>query len=141
MKKQIIIIAGLVSVIMTPPASAVTQCLPLDMDNCEINQTPSEYATTWKVDCGEFLYGIAACSPTPAYMGITSTIEMPSDTESEYLFCFCRIMSPIKMRSWALANTTVENAICHRDCARKCAESFLLSDSYLRKAFEDNFLR
>ena len=37
MKKQIIIIAGLVSVIMTPPASAVTQCLPLDMDNCEVN--------------------------------------------------------------------------------------------------------
>ena len=140
MKKQIII-AGLVSVIMTPPASAVTQCLPLDMDNCEISQTPSEYATTWKVYCGEPLYGIAACSPTPAYMGITSTIEMPSDTESEYLSCFCRIMSPIRMQSWATANATVENAICHRDCARMCAESFLLSYSYLRQAFEDNFLR
>ena len=141
MKKQIIIIAGLVSVIMAPPASAVTQCLPLDMDNCEISQTPSEYATTWEVYCGEPLYGIAACSPTNAYLGKTSTIEMPSDTESEYLSCFCRIMSPIKMRSWAVANTTVENAICHRDCARMCAESFLLSYSYLRKAFEDNFLR
>ena len=140
MKKQIII-AGLVSVIMTPPASAVTQCLPLDMDNCEISQTPSEYATTWEVDCGEPLYGIAACSPTNAYLGKTSTIEMPSDTESESLKCFCRIMSPIMMRSWAVANATVENAICHRDCARMCAESFLLSYSYLRKAFEDNFLR
>ena len=41
----------------------------------------------------------------------------------------------------AVANTTVENSICHRDCARMCAESFLLSYSYLRKAFEDNFLR
>ena len=141
MKKQIIIIAGLVSVIMTPPASAVTQCLPLNMDNCEIYQTPSEYATTWNVSCGEYLFVIAACSPTSAYLGTTTTIEMPSDTESEYLICYCRIVSPIIMTSWATADLTVENPICHRDCARMCAETFLDSSSYLRQAFERKFLR
>ena len=127
MKKQIIIIAGLVSVIMTPPASAVTKCVALNSSTtCTSDDTQYRGHTDWAATCttngvSTPISGIGICSSTEgASRHATATELDTSSTIANNKYCWCKMTSPAVSR-WVFYGSTASAGVCARRCAYVCA--------------------
>ena len=140
MKKQIIIIAGLVSVIMTPPASAVTKCVALNSNTTctSSSSTQYQYHTDWAATCttngvSTPISGIGICSSTDGgSMGATATELDTSSTVDENLNCWCKMTSPAVSR-WVSNLSHSSAGDCARFCAYHCA-FYVQGDASVRSA-------
>ena len=138
MKKQIIIIAGLVSVIMTPPASAVTKCVALNGSDTRCTTAPAqyEYHTDWAATCttngvSTPISGIGICSSTQGSGLQTATELDTSSNTDENKHCWCKMTSPA-VSPWVFAYTPTDAAACFQLCARRCSDE--LRKAALRRA-------
>ena len=144
MKKQIIIIAGLVSVIMTPPALAVTKCVALNSSTTCTSNYDSYYSKTdWAATCttngvSTPISGIGICSSTDSgSIGATATELDVSPTADENMHCWCKMTSPAVSR-WVypqLWSATVTASDCHFMCAYSCAANVKTDASFLSVLF------
>ena len=143
MKKQIII-AGLVSVIMTPPASAVTKCVALNSSTtCTSNYDSYYNKTDWAATCTTNgvitpISGIGICSSTSGdSIGQTATELDTSFPEDENMHCWCKMTSPAVSR-WVfpqLWSATVSANECSLLCAYSCAANVLTDASFMLAMF------
>ena len=128
MKKQIIIIAGLVSVIMTPPASAVTKCVALNSSSttCTSDFLQYEYHIDWAATCttngvSTPISGIGICSGTQGASQYATATELDTFlTSDDNRYCWCRMISPAVSR-WVFYGSTASAGVCDRRCAYICA--------------------
>ncbi len=127
MKKQIIIIAGLVSVIMTPPASAVTKCVALNSSTtCTSDDTQYRGHTDWAATCttngvSTPISGIGICSSTEGASRHATATELDmSSTVDENLNCWCKMTSPAVSR-WVFLVSSSSAGDCAMGCAFSCA--------------------
>ena len=124
MKKQIIIIAGLVSVIMTPPASAVTKCVALNSSTtCTSDFSQYEYHTDWAATCttngvSTPISGIGICSSTQGSGSQTATELDTSAISDDNEYCWCKMTSPAVSR-WVSSSYSLR--YCDQACALYCA--------------------
>ena len=128
MKKQIIIIAGLVSVIMTPPASAVTKCVALNSSSTTCTSDDTQYRghTDWAATCttngvSTPISGIGICSSTKGASRHATATELDmSSTVDENLNCWCKMTSPAVSR-WVSGGSSGSAGGCAQVCASFCA--------------------
>ena len=125
MKKQIII-AGLVSVIMTPPASAVTKCVALNSNTTCTYKNPGDNVADWTSTCttngvSTPISGIGICSSTEGgFKGATATELDISSTTSRNEYCWCKMTNPAVSR-WVSPNSYTPADVCAMQCAYLCA--------------------
>ena len=126
MKKQIIIIAGLVSVIMTPPALAVTKCVALNSSTTCTYEDPGENIADWTSTCttngiSTPIKGIGICSANAgSAVGATATELEMSSTADDNSNCWCKMTSPAVSR-WVFDELLTSAGLCARFCAHYCA--------------------
>ena len=128
MKKQIII-AGLVSVILAPPALAVTKCVALNSNStCTSNYNSYYNKTDWAATCttngvSTPISGIGICSSTKGASQYATATELDtSPTADENLNCWCKMTSPAVSR-WVFHTSNSSGGFCARLCAYYCAYS------------------
>ena len=128
MKKQIIIIAGLVSVIMTPPASAVTKCVALNSSSTTCTSDDTQYRghTDWAATCttngvSTPISGIGICSSTRGASQYATATELDTSlTSDNNKHCWCKMTSPAVSR-WGYIGPITSAGDCARGCAYYCA--------------------
>ena len=141
MKKQIIIIAGLVSVIMTPPASAVTKCVALNSSTtCTSDDTQYRGHTDWAATCttngvSTPISGIGICSSTEGASRHATATELDmSSTVDENLNCWCKMTSPAVSR-WVFLVSYTPADVCAMQCASTCASAVRNSAAFRSAMF------
>ena len=128
MKKQIIIIAGLVSVIMTPPASAVTKCVALN-SSTDCSTGGSGGSIDWYATCTTngktiSIEGIAACSDTQGtYGSVAKTLNL-SSTVNDNEYCWCKMTSPVVSSHWVFQESNSGASDCVQRCSTVCGLYF-----------------
>ena len=142
MKKQIIIIAGLVSVIMTPPASAVTKCVALNSSSTTCTSDDTQYRghTDWAATCttngvSTPISGIGICSSTEGASRHATATELDmSSTVDENLNCWCKMVSPA-VSSWVFLISLPSAGACAMGCAFSCAFNARIIPSFRSALF------
>ena len=140
MKKQIIIIAGLVSVIMTPPALAVTKCVALNSNTTCTYKNPGDNVAGWTSTCttngvNTPISGIGICSSTTGESyGETATELDISSTADNNTYCWCKMTSPAVSR-WVSPNSYTPADVCAMQCASTCASAVRNSAAFRSALF------
>ena len=139
MKKHIII-AGLVSVIMTPPALAVTKCVALNSNTTCTYEVPRENIADWTSTCttngvSTPIKGIGICSANAgSSTGATTTELEISSTAAENRICWCKMTSPAVSR-WVFNSSSPSAVGCARYCGHYCANNGWSRAAYLSAMF------
>ena len=144
MKKQIII-AGLVSVILAPPALAVTKCVALNSSTtCTSNYNSYYNKTDWAATCitngvSTPISGIGICSNTEE--STAGSLIYPTATEIDTSsiiydnrYCWCKMTSPAVSR-WVYNSSYSSADNCSESCTRNCAHSIHYTASFRSALF------
>ena len=128
MKKHLILVGVITTVLTTTGAHAVTKCVALNNSSttCTSNNTEYQYHTDWAATCttngvSTPISGIGICSSTDGgSTGATATELDTSSTADENLNCWCKMTSPAVSR-WVCDGSLTSAGNCARDCASNCA--------------------
>ena len=140
MKKHLILVGVITTVLTTTGAHAVTKCVALNSSSttCTSNGNSYRNKTDWASTCttnrvSTPISGIGICSSTDGgSMGATATELDTSSTAGGNKYCWCKMTSPAVSR-WVFAYSGTSADGCARVCAHYCADRVQLYDT-LRSA-------
>ena len=138
MKKHLILVGVITTVLTTTGAHAVTKCVALNSSSttCTSNGNSYRNKTDWASTCttnrvSTPISGIGICSSTDGgSMGATAT-ELSTSGDNKY--CWCKMTSPAVSSRWVFAYSGTSADGCARMCAHYCADRVQLYDT-LRSA-------
>ncbi|MBQ8293855.1 MAG: hypothetical protein IJX89_00515 [Alphaproteobacteria bacterium] len=104
--------------------SELKLCGVLDPDATTTKITPSINTINWSGQTGNTtVNGISHCGISTGSVGDSIFAVELSDTATENLYCWCRIMSPA-VSQWAYATTFATSTNCDTNCVTNCATKF-----------------
>ena len=128
MKKHLILVGVITTVLTTTGAHAVTKCVALNSSSttCTSNGNSYRNKTDWASTCttnrvSTPISGIGICSSTDGgSMGATATELDTSSTAGGNKYCWCKMTSPAVSR-WVFNISYPVAGACAQGCASVCA--------------------
>ena len=127
MKKHLILVGVITTVLTTTGAHAVTKCVALNSSTtCTSDPFQYEYHTDWAATCttngvSTPISGIGICSSTKGASQYATATELDTlSISDENLNCWCKMTSPAVSR-WVFYGSTASAGVCARRCAYVCA--------------------
>ena len=129
MKKHLLI-AGLICMVIIPPASAVTKCVKLSSSTTCSNSSYS--GLDWNATCktnntNVSVNGIAGCSSKGGSRGNISANLLIDPTADYNNNCWCKMTSPATSQ-WTFAYSFSSGGDCLTSCSYYCVFSFGYDD-------------
>ena len=145
MKKHLILVGVITTVLTTTGAHAVTKCVALNSSSttCTSNETQYLNHTDWDATCktngvSTPISGIGICSSTGgASQYVTATELDTSYTDDKNLYCWCKMTSPAVSR-WVFNSSTTSVGSCAQMCAYRCA-AHVQNNAAMRSALFSSF--
>ena len=129
MKKHLILVGVITTVLTTTGAHAVTKCVALNSSTtCTSSPIQYQYHTDWADTCttngvSTPISGIGICSSTKgASQYATATKLDTSSTSDDNKYCWCRMISPAVSR-WVFLSSGASAGDCAQYCASDCANN------------------
>ena len=125
MKKHLILVGVITTVLTTTGAHAVTKCVALN-SSTTCTSSPSSYTghTDWAATCttngvSTPISGIGICSSTSgSSVGQTAT-ELSTSDDNKH--CWCKMTSPAVSSRWVFSYSDTSAVFCAQSCAKFCA--------------------
>ena len=127
MKKNGILIFGIIGAMFIGNANAVQKCVALDSSATTCTYVnPGTYVVDWTSTCSTNgtsvpIKGISACSSNAgdAIGDTADALTLASDTTT-HVNCWCKMVSPA-VSSWVFDDANASAGDCALSCARYCA--------------------
>ena len=135
MKKHLILVGVITTVLTTTGAHAVTKCVALGSSTtCEANYGLYQNHPDWSAICttngvSTPIKGIGVCSSTKGASAYATATELEmSSAADNNKYCWCRMISPV-VSHWISATSFASNDECSQNCAYECGDRIVYGNA------------
>lgn len=134
MKKHLILVGVITTVLTTTGAHAVTKCVKLTSSTTCSNSSAG--GSNWTANCGDIkIQGVAFCgSQDGGSVGATTSFVQTNYISDNNKYCWCKMVSPA-VSLWIFYDEFTSAGVCINSCASYCMNTARSSVTFRRKMF------